>query len=75
MFLVETRENPTVQSNFTVTIDLYSRVLPNMQGELAGACSLPSEAIVGISTIGEIKYCVLLYMSLPVGNNGKTGPF
>ncbi|SUZ50999.1 uncharacterized protein METZ01_LOCUS3853 [marine metagenome] len=62
-------------SSFTITLDTYSHVLPNMQDQLAGGCGQPSEAVVEISTIVEIGYCVLLYTSLPVGNNGTAGPF
>ena len=63
------------QSSVTITLDLYSHVLPNMQDELAGGCGQPSEAVVKISTIVETGYWVLLYISLPVGNNGTAGPF
>ena len=62
-------------SSFTITLDTYSHVLPNMQDQLAGGCGQHSEAVVEISTIVEIGYCVLLYTSLPVGNNGTAGPF
>ena len=66
---------PLGHSSFTITSDIYSHVLPNMQDQLAGGCGQPSEAVVEISTIVEIGYCVLLYTSLPVGNNGTAGPF
>ena len=66
---------PLGHSSFTITLDIYSHVLPNMQDQLAGGCGQPSEAVVEISTIVEIGYCVLLYTSLPVGNNGTAGPF
>jgi len=69
------KKNPTAHSSVTITLDLYSHVLPNMQDELAGGCGQPSEAVVEISTIVETGYCVLLYTSLPVGNNGTAGSF
>ena len=69
------KKYPMAHASVTITLDLYSHVLPNMQGELDAGCGQPSEAVVEISTIVEIGYCVLLYTSLPVGNNGTAGPF
>ncbi len=69
------KKKPTDHSGVTIILDLYSHVLPNMQDELARSCGQPSEAVVEISIIEEIGYCVLLYTSLPVGNNSTAGPF
>ena len=56
------KKNPMAQASVTITLDLYSHVLPNMQDELAGGCGQPSEAVVEISTIVETGYCVLLHI-------------
>jgi len=72
---VLSKKKPVAHSSVAITLGLYSHVLPNMQDELAEGCGQPSEAVVKISTIVETGYWVLLYISLPVGNNGTAGPF
>ena len=69
------KKYPMTHASVTISLDLYSHVLPNMQDELDGGCGQPSEAVVEVSTTLETGYCLLLYTSMPVGNNGTVEPF
>ena len=65
---------PMAHASVTIPLALYSHVLPNMQDELDGGCGQSSEAVVEVSTILETGFWLLLYTSLPVGNNGTVEP-